>query len=489
MIAWKTGVTVLDAVIVGSGPNGLAAAVTLARAGLSVTVLEGAEQIGGGSASAELIESGILHDVCSAVHPMALASEFFRRFELDKRIELLVPEISYGHPLDDGRAVIAYRDLGRTADGLESDGIAWRRLFEPLVRDGGRALGELIGRSLIGIPRHPFTLARFGLQVLRHGGPLWNRAFETEDAAALLTGVFAHTIQRMPSLGSAASGLALAAFAHAGGWPIPRGGSGRITAALADDLLSHGGSIETGVWVHSLDELPSARAVILDVTPRAFLRLAGDRVRAPRRYAVFRYGNAAAKADFVLSDPVPWRNAGLRGAVTVHVGGSRGQLAASEGDVAAGREARHPYVLTAQPTVLDSGRAPGRHVLWAYTHVPAGSIDDPTEAITARIEQYAPGFRDTIVASRGQSAMQLAQRNPNDVDGDIASGAVTFAQLVARPTFGPHPWRTSVRGVYLCSASTVPGPGVHGLGGWNAALCALRGEFGITREPDLSIGA
>lgn len=479
----------LDAVIVGSGPNGLAAAVTLARAGLSATVVEGSDRIGGGSSSAELTEPGVIHDVCSAVHPMALASEFFRRFELPKRIELLVPEISYGHPLDDGRAVIAYRDLDRTADRLESDGIAWRRLFEPLVRDGGRALAEVIGQSLVRMPRHPFALARFGLRALRHGTRAWSGAFETREAAALLTGVFAHTIQRMPSLGSAAPGLALAAFAHAGGWPIPRGGSGTITAALADDLLAHGGTIQTGTWVRSLDELPPSRATILDVTPRAFLQLAGDRVRTPRPYRTFRYGNAAAKADFLLSDPVPWRNPELRGAVTVHVGGSRSQLAASESEVAAGRHARHPYVLTAQPTLLDAERAPGRHVLWAYTHVPAGSGDDPTEAIVARIEQYAPGFRDTIVASAGRSAVELGERNPNDVAGDIASGAVTFAQLVARPTLGPHPWQTPVRGVYLCSASTVPGPGVHGLGGWNAALRALRREFGITREPDLSIGA
>ena len=475
-----------DAVVVGSGPNGLAAAVTLARAGLEVTVFEGADRIGGGSASAELIQPGVINDVCSAVHPMALASDFFRRFELERRIELLVPEISYGHPLDGGRAAIAYRDLNRTAERLGSDGPAWRRLFAPLVRDGGRALGETIGASLVGVPRHPATLARFGLSALRHGSAAWNGAFQGEEARALLTGVLAHTIQRLPSLGSAAAGLALAAFAHAGGWPIPRGGSGAITRALADDLLAHGGTIETGAWISSLDDLPPAGVTVLDVTPRAFVELAGERMPSPARYRRFRYGNAAAKVDMVLSEPVPWADEELRKAVTVHVGGPRSEMVAAERAVAAGSHAATPYVLVSQPTVLDETRAPGAHVVWAYTHVPAGSSDDPSEAIISRIERFAPGFRDTIVASVSRSASTLASDNPNDVGGDIASGAVDAWQLIARPRLARHPWATPLKGVYLCSASTVPGPGVHGLGGWNAALLALRTDLGITRPPDLS---
>ena len=480
----------LDAVVVGAGPNGLAAAVTLARAGLTVTLIEGADRIGGGSSSAELTQPGVVHDVCSAVHPMAFASEFFRLFELERRVEFLVPEISYGQALAEGRAVIAYRDLERTAQALASDSVVWRRMFAPLVRNDARALGDTIGRSLVRMPEHPLTLARFGLSALRQGTGLWNGPFETEEAAALLTGVFAHTIQRMPSVGSAAAGLALAVFAHARGWPVPRGGSGTITGALADDLVAHGGTIETGHWVHSLDELPPARTTILDVTPRAFLQLAGDRLGSHGPYRRFRYGNAAAKLDLLLTDPVPWSNPELRSAVTVHVGGTRADLASAEAAVAAGRHARDPYVLTAQPTLLDPERAPesasGRHVLWAYTHVPSGSSDDPTEAIVSRIETFAPGFRDTIVASHAQSARQLEQRNPNDVAGDIASGAVTAPQLIARPVFGPHPWQTPLDGYYLCSASTVPGPGVHGMGGFNAARRALRREFGYTRDPDLS---
>jgi phytoene dehydrogenase-like protein len=477
-----------DAIVVGSGPNGLAAAVTLARAGIAVLVLEKSATIGGGARTEELTLPGFLHDVCSAVHPMALASEFFQQFGLDRRISLALPDISYGHPLPGGGAGIAYRSLDRTVEELGPDGPAWRQLFAPLVGHS-RALGEFTGNQLLRVPRHPVTATRFGLRVLEQGGAGWNLRFAHEVAPALLTGVFAHSIRRMPSLATAGAGLVLATYAHSVGWPIPVGGSSAIVRALADDLIAHGGEIRTGVEVRSLQDLPPARAVMLDVTPRALLELAGDRL--PSAYAGslrrFRYGNAVAKVDFALSDPVPWQNARLRSAVTVHVGGTRAQLARAENTVARGRHAQHPYVLVSQPTLVDPSRAPeGKHVLWAYTHVPRGSSRDQTENVIRQIERYAPGFRDTILATSSRTAVQVESENPNYVGGDIAAGAVTLRQLLARPVFSADPWHTPLHGVYLCSSSTPPGPGVHGLCGWWAALSALRTEFGIGEAPDLA---
>lgn len=477
----------IDAVVVGSGPNGLAAAVTLARAGLSVRVYEQAEYIGGGSATRELTLPGFAHDVCSAVHPMALASEFFQRFQLSRRIDLIVPELSYGHPLPGGRAGLAYRSLERTADTLGSDGRAWARLFGPLMRSG-EALGNTIGDQLLRVPPHPATLVRFGLRVLEQAGPAWNVRFAGMTAPALLTGVFAHTIRPLPSLSTAGAGLTLATYAHTVGWPVPVGGSGSIVQALAADLEAHGGEIITGTRVRSMAEVPPARVVLLDVTPRAFLELAGSDL--PGRYAGalqrFRYGNAAAKVDFALSAPVPWTHPELHRAGTLHLGGTRAQMARAENQVARGRHAEEPYVLVSQPSVFDSTRAPdGQHVLWTYTHVPRGSTVDQTRAVTNQIERFAPGFRDLILATSSRTAMDLENHNANYVGGDIAAGEVTIRQLLARPVLSTDPWHTPLPGVYLCSSSTPPGPGVHGLSGWRAALSALRREYGITVSPDL----
>lgn len=467
----------------------MAAAVTLARAGLSVRVYERNDTIGGGARTLELTLPGFRHDLGSAVHPMALASGFFRSFDLEKRIELAVPEISYGHPLDGGRAGIAWRDLDRTVDGLGVDGPAWKQLFAPLVAHA-HEVAQFSGSKILQLPRHPLTAVRLGLRILEQGTGAWNLRFASEPPRAMLTGVSAHSILPMPSLSTAAVGMVLATHAHARGWPIPIGGSQAIIDAMAADLRAHGGEIVTGTEIATLADLPPARAVLFDTSARALARIAGDALpdgylRALRRFS---YGAGVAKADYALSDPVPWANAHLRRAGTVHVGGTRAEQAASEADVAAGRHPRNPYVLVSQPSILDPSRAPeGKHVLWAYTHVPSGSAVDRTEAITAQIERFAPGFRDTILAVAGESATEVQGRNPNLVGGDIAAGRPSLGQLIARPVLSLDPWRTATKGLYLCSSSTPPGPGVHGLAGYYAARSALAAEFGLT-PPDLGLG-
>ncbi len=477
-----------DAIVVGAGPNGLAAAVVLARAGLSVSVLERSDTLGGGARTAELTLPGFRHDVCSAVHPMGAVSGFFRRFGLDRRIRMLTPDVSYAHPLPGGRAAVAHRDLDRTVAGLGVDGPAWRSLLEALVRRDDE-VAQFTLSPLLQLPRHPAALATFGLAAIDQGMPWWNERWRAEEAPALLAGVMAHAIRPMPSMSAAAAGLALAVHGHARGWPLPEGGSQSIVDAMARDVVEHGGVIETGVEVTSLDDVAGARAVVFDVTARALADIAGDRLpsayaRALRR---FRYGNAASKVDFALSEPVPWANDEVRRTPTVHVGGTRAEVAAAERDVAAGRHSADPYVLAVQPGVVDPSRAPeGKAVLWAYTHVPRDSDVDQTEAIIRRIEGYAPGFRDTILASSTRTAKDLENYDPNYIGGDIASGAPSVTQLVARPTLSVEPWRTPLRGVYLGSSSAPPGPSVHGLGGAYAARSALRHEFGIHELPDLA---
>ncbi|MHA3723276.1 phytoene desaturase family protein [Leucobacter sp. HY1910] len=476
------------AAVIGSGPNGLAAAVTLARAGVPVTVYEAAETIGGGTRTTELVAPGVLHDVCSAIHPTALATGFFREFELEKRIEFAVPDASYANPLDrdggspDGRAAIAYRDLARTAHELGRDGHSYARLYAPILRRIEGAIDFAWGGSMLRMPRDPLAAIATGFATFEQGTPLWNARFKESAAPALVSGVAAHSIGRMPNLATAAVGMMLGALGHARGWPVPIGGSRSIAHALEQDLLAHGGRIETGHAIDDVRELDGYSSVFFDTSARGLANIAGERL--PARYARalrrFRYGDGATKVDFVLDGPIPWHDPRVAETPTVHLGGSRAEAARAEAAVARGAHPERPYVLLAQPTRFDPERnAPGTNAVWSYTHVPAGSSFDVTERVIAQIERYAPGFRDRIVAVKMTTAEELASYNRNYHGGDFSAGAVTLPQLVARPTLSPEPWRTPVKGLYLCSSSTPPGPGVHGLSGWYAAKAALKREYGL----------
>lgn len=475
-----------DVVVVGSGPNGLAAAVTLAAAGLSVEVFEAQDTAGGGSRTAELTLPGFRHDVCAGAHPMAAASPFFRAFDLRAHgVELLTPEASYAHPLDGGRGAVAWRDLERTVADLGLDGKAWRRLFGPLVRDWPGVVDVAMG-DLRGIPDDLGAATRFGLRLLEQGSPLWNVRFREDAAPALLSGVATHAITSPRALPAVGAGLLLGTLAHAEGWVIPRGGSQAIPDALIAELESLGGTVHTGHRVDSLDEFGGARAILLDVAPAGLLRIAGDRL--PKRYAKrlgkFRYGGAACKVDFALSGPVPWAAEGCDRAGTLHLVGSRAEAMAAEGAVASGRHADRPYVLAIQPGVVDPTRAPeGKHTFYTYAHVPNGSDIDISEVVIDQVERFAPGFRDLILAKTVCTAAEMPTHNANYVGGDISAGAMTLLQTAFRPAPRWNPYATPLPGVYLCSSATPPGPGVHGMCGLHAAHHVLRREFDIHTEP------
>lgn len=482
-----------DAVVVGSGPNGLAAAVILSRAGLRVTVLEAQATIGGGSRTLDLgMVPGMRHDVCAAVHPLAVGSPFFAEFDLPARgVKLLQPGAAYAQPLEGRPAAVAYRSLDRTARELESDGAAWRSFFAPLVENHDAVVAAALGDKR-SIPRDVLSLAgiRFGLRVAEQGGPAWNRRFSGEAAPALLAGVAAHTITPMPSLASAGTALLLGTLAHSAGWPIPEGGSQAIVDALIADLTRHGGTLVTDCPITSADQLPKANAYLFDTTPAAIGRIYGRQL--PTRYRRlarhFRFGNAASKVEFVLSGPVPWADPRVSAAGTVHVGGAREEMALAEHTIAEGHHAKRPMTLLCQPATIDQTRVgPGGELpLWTYAHVPSGSTVDVTDAITAQIERFAPGFRDVIVTSKCTTAAEMSRYNENYVGGDIAAGAVSMYRMVARPALSMNPYRVPIPGVYLCSASTPPGPGVHGMCGYFAAKRVLRERFGIRQLPKLA---
>ena len=469
-----------DAIVVGAGPNGLAAAITLARAGRSVRVYEAAPTAGGGTRTAELTLPGFRHDVCSTILPLTIASPFFRSVDLGARgVELLQPDAPFAHPLDGGAAAVLERSLTAMEDGLGArDGQAWRRMFGPLVRGADELASELL-RPVLHLPRHPLRLARFGLPALRSAEGVARGRFRDPPAQALFAGVAAHSMLRLDRPLSASFGLVLTIFAHFVGWPMARGGSAAVTDALVAELSALGGEVVTGHRVDGLAELPQARAVLFDVTPRQLVAIAGDRLppHTRRRAQRFRYGSGVFKVDWALDGPVPWTAEGPRRAATVHLGGTLEEIAASEADVAAGRHPDRPFVLFVQHQPWDGTRAPaGKGTAWAYCHVPAGSAVDMTARIEAQVERFAPGFRDRILARATHSPAEMEAYDANYVGGDINGGIQDIRQLLFRPWPTLDPYRVG-DGLYLCSSSTPPGGGVHGMSGYWAARSALRHEL------------
>jgi phytoene dehydrogenase-like protein len=466
-----------DAVVIGSGPNGLAAAITIAQAGHSVVVFERHETIGGGTRSAELTLPGFLHDVCSAVHPFGIGSPFFRTLPLAEHgLVWIQPSAPLAHPLDDGTAAVVERSVAETAKGLGQDGHAYAHLFGPLVKDWPKLESLLTGP--LSIPSHPFAVARFGLHALRPASSLARSLFHGPQARALFAGFAAHSILPLDSLPTAAFALMFGITAHAVGWPFAQGGSQKIADALAAHLNSLGGEILTGKMIESLDQLPPSHAVLCDVTPRQLLRIAGAELPASfrKRLDRFRYGPGVCKVDYALDAPIPWKSRDCARAGTVHLGGSLEEIEASERAAWRGEHAERPFILLAQPTLFDPSRAPaGKHIAWAYCHVPNGSAFDMSPHIDSQIERFAPGFRGRILARHVTRASEMEAQNPNLIGGDVAAGASTLRQFLFRPT--RRLYRTPRRGLYLCSASTPPGAGVHGLCGHLAARAALADIF------------
>jgi phytoene dehydrogenase-like protein len=465
-----------DAIVVGSGPNGLAAALTMARAGLTVQVLEGAPTLGGGCRTAELTLPGFAHDVCSTVHALAVASPFFAGTDLAGRgVRLLTPKVAAAHPLDAGRAAAVSGSVAETAGRLGDDFRAYERLMANLVRASDPIVSMALA-PLRALPDQPLSAARFGAEGLLPA-MLLARRLHTPEGRALLAGMAAHSIRPLSAPLTGAVGLTMLMLAHSTGWPVIEGGSARLVAAMTDELTERGGSVVTGAWIERLADLPPARAVLLDVTPRQVLRMAGDRLPTGYRRAMrrFRYGPGVCKVDWALDGPVPWQNEACRETVTVHVGGTIAEVARSEAAVHAGQHPERPFCLITQPCVVDPSRAPdGKHVLWGYCHVPAGSDVDMADRIEAQTERFAPGFRDLILARSVKTAGDMQRYNPGYVGGDIAAGANTLRQTVGRPALRWNPYRTPLPGVYLCSGSTPPGGGVHGMCGYWAARTALR---------------
>jgi phytoene dehydrogenase-like protein len=475
-----------DAVVVGSGPNGLAAAILLKQAGLSVLILEAKPTIGGGLRTAELTLPGFKHDVCSAIHPLAVASPFFSRLPLrDHGLEFLYPIFSAAHPFDNGHAAILEQSIENTARLLGKDDRAYQRLVRPIAHDWNSLLKDVLGP--LTYPSKPIALANFGLRALQPARIL-ARHFSTQEARGLWAGMAAHSMLPLHHLATSAIGLVLMTAGHMKGWPIPKGGSQSIANALLSYFVSLGGKVETNFYVKSLDQLPSSHAVLFDVTPKQLLQIAGHKFSGlyQKQLTNYRYGMGVFKIDWALDGPIPFTAAECRMAGTVHIGNTLEEIAVSESDAWKGRHSEKPFILLAQQSLFDPSRAPeGKHTAWAYCHVPNGSTVDMTAVIENQIERFAPGFRDRIIGRHTMSTAQMESYNANYIGGDINGGAITISQLFTRPALRFSPYRTSEKGLYICSSSTPPGGGVHGMCGYHAALRALRDVFNL--QPKVAV--
>lgn len=473
--------TEYDVIVVGSGPNGFAAAITMQQAGLSVLLIEGNEEVGGGMRSAALTLPGYLHDVCSAIHPMASLSPFFKSIPLTEHgLEFVNPPIAAAHPFDNGTAAILDHSLENTASGLGKDADAYLNLMSPLVEDLPELLPELLGP--FPLPKNPVALARFGLKAITSANWL-SRKFATSEARGLWAGMAAHSMQPLTNLTTSAIGLVLMAVAHVGNWPVPKGGSCSIASALQSYFLSLGGKIETGFYVKNVDELPSSKVVLFDVTPKQLVEIAGAKLSSSYKAKLrkYRYGMGVFKIDWALDEPVPFKALSCTSAGTLHLGNTIQEIVTAEGLTASGTHVENPFVLFAQPSIFDSTRAPeGKHTAWAYCHVPNGSTKDMTEAIENQVARFAPGFQDVIKARHTMNTLEMESYNPNYVGGDINGGVQDIWQLYTRPVLSLSPYRTSAKGLYICSSSTPPGGGVHGMSGYHAAKTALKDVFNIS---------
>jgi phytoene dehydrogenase-like protein len=469
-----------DAVVVGSGPNGLAAAILMQQHGLSVLLLEGKETIGGGLQTAELTLPGFKNDICSAIHPLAVASPYLQTLPLHNfGLQYIYPEVEAAHPLDDGTAALLTRSITDTADQFGKDRDAYLRLLQPVVQ----AWPDIAADALapLQFPYHPLLMASFGLKAMQPATWLV-KSFATEKAKALIAGMAAHAIQPLSNWATSAIALVLTANGHLKGWPMPKGGSQQMANAMAAYFQSLGGTIQTNTYIKALSQLPAAKTVLFDVTPKQLLEIAGHKLSAlyTAQLKRYRYGMGVFKVDWALSEPIPFKFEGCKKAGTLHLGGTFNEIATSELQTSNGGHPDKPFVLLSQPSVFDNTRAPeGKHTAWAYCHVPNSSVKDMTKVIEQQVERFAPGFKDTILARHTFNTQQLQEHNPNYIGGDINGGLLDISQLFTRPALRVSPYRTSVKNLYLCSSSTPPGAGVHGMCGYHAAKRALNDIFRI----------